>query len=202
MGHGRRDGCVLRRYDCASLSEWCHTIWCVKLQKTFLLAIADFYVGWSFGGVVAFEAAKQLLTAGFSVRGLVLLDAPPPSGRAILSDELIASVLENSKNGNRTDVLQHQLQRHARMMSRYRGTAHDSPTRLASIYVRCTEGYQAPPNVTVDEWYTKRGDAGSIVAEWKTLLDEDLIVLDVPGHHFEMFLPSRVCPSLVALVPN
>lgn len=77
------------------------------------------------------------------------------------------------------------------MIYMYRGKESNPSFPFPCIYVRCADGYQAPVDVDVHEWYTARGDVGSTVGEWTSLLGEDLVVLDVPGHHFEMFHSSR-----------
>lgn len=61
--------------------------------------------GWSFGGVVAFEAARILLAqAGAGVvvvvppvAGVVLIDAPPPVDHEPLSEEIIHAVTTTSR---------------------------------------------------------------------------------------------------------
>ncbi|KAJ3535238.1 hypothetical protein NMY22_g6576 [Coprinellus aureogranulatus] len=148
--------------------------------------------GWSFGGVVAFEVAKQLLSTGFPVGGLVLLDAPPPSGEVILSHDLIASICAKGKEEERRNVLEKQLARHAFIFSRYQGTRLESPAPLPCVYVRCAEGYLAPTGDHVHEWYTARENIESTVSEWRPLLWGELAILDVPAHHFEMFHSSKI----------
>ncbi|KAE9395866.1 alpha/beta-hydrolase [Gymnopus androsaceus JB14] len=51
--------------------------------------------GWSFGGIVAFEAARQLLAQGHEVRGVLLIDSPSPIDHVPLSDSLIQGILSN-----------------------------------------------------------------------------------------------------------
>ncbi|KAM3553318.1 hypothetical protein ARSEF4850_006972 [Beauveria asiatica] len=48
--------------------------------------------GWSFGGVVAFEAARILMSRGHRVKGVVLIDSPPPIGHIPLSESIISAV--------------------------------------------------------------------------------------------------------------
>ncbi|KAM3511578.1 hypothetical protein MY11210_004796 [Beauveria gryllotalpidicola] len=48
--------------------------------------------GWSFGGVVAFEAARILMSQGHRVKGVVLIDSPPPIGHIPLSESIINAV--------------------------------------------------------------------------------------------------------------
>ncbi|OAA52231.1 Beta-ketoacyl synthase [Beauveria brongniartii RCEF 3172] len=48
--------------------------------------------GWSFGGVVAFEAARILMSRGHRVKGVVLIDSPPPIDHIPLSESIISAV--------------------------------------------------------------------------------------------------------------
>ncbi|HTB74377.1 MAG TPA: amino acid adenylation domain-containing protein [Polyangiaceae bacterium] len=57
----------------------------VEMARRYVAAVRDrrphgpyLLGGWSFGGVVAFEMARQLLEAGESVSGVALIDAPLP----------------------------------------------------------------------------------------------------------------------------
>lgn len=66
-----------------------YTICVLKINIRFL------FVGWSFGGIVAFEAARQLLAQGREVRGVLLIDSPSPIDHVPLSDSLIQGILSN-----------------------------------------------------------------------------------------------------------
>ena len=46
--------------------------------------------GWSSGGILAFEMARQLVAAGEEVNRLVLVDTPAPAFRGRPSDEVCA----------------------------------------------------------------------------------------------------------------
>ncbi|KAL8846942.1 MAG: hypothetical protein Q9221_007984 [Calogaya cf. arnoldii] len=62
--------------------------------------------GWSFGGVVAFEATQILQRLGFNVRGLVLIDSPYPQNHEPLPEDIIRFILGRSafKNGFNKDT--------------------------------------------------------------------------------------------------
>ena len=67
-----------------------------SLATTYLDAILDkcpdgncWIGGWSFGGVVAFEIAKQLRDLGVPTKPLLLVDSPSPMKRKIPSDDII-----------------------------------------------------------------------------------------------------------------
>ncbi|KAE9404965.1 hypothetical protein BT96DRAFT_988803 [Gymnopus androsaceus JB14] len=49
--------------------------------------------GWSFGGVVAYEVALQLIKrSGIKIKGIVLVDAPNPVERVPLSGAIIQNI--------------------------------------------------------------------------------------------------------------
>lgn len=55
--------------------------------------------GWSFGGVVAFEAARVLQAEGHAVAGVVLIDSPPPFNHKPLSTAIINDVVRGGGKG-------------------------------------------------------------------------------------------------------
>lgn len=124
--------------------------------------------GWSFGGVVAFEAARILMARGHGVKGVVLIDSPPPVGHIPLSDSIIRMVTESqhgeggsTKNGNHgkpgvADAIRKLIQRSFRTCANLLGTFDPLPEtrdgvgnikgpipRLALL--RCTVGWAPPP---------------------------------------------------------
>ena len=57
--------------------------------------------GWSFGGVVAYEAARVLQAQGHAVAGVLLIDSPPPMNHKPLSAAIINDVVGGGGgNGN------------------------------------------------------------------------------------------------------
>ncbi|KAF5549199.1 polyketide synthase [Fusarium mexicanum] len=52
--------------------------------------------GWSFGGIIAFEAAQLLTKRGFKVQGLVMIDSPSPVDHDPLPATVIANVARSS----------------------------------------------------------------------------------------------------------
>ena len=56
--------------------------------------------GWSFGGVVAFATARILKAQGRHVKGLILIDSPPPLYHVPLSDCIIHAVTASQSGGD------------------------------------------------------------------------------------------------------
>lgn len=56
--------------------------------------------GWSFGGVVAFEAARVLQAEGHAIAGVVLIDSPPPINHKPLSAAIINDVVRGAERVN------------------------------------------------------------------------------------------------------
>ena len=85
-------------------------------------------LGWSFGGVLAFEASRQLRKAGIVVKGVILIDSPFPIGHQALPSEVISYIVKKPANGRGViseaarkarGIVQSQFQRHARMLEQY-----------------------------------------------------------------------------------
>ncbi|KAF5309598.1 hypothetical protein D9611_013960 [Ephemerocybe angulata] len=153
--------------------------------------------GWSFGGVVAYEVAKQLRVRGLSPRGLLLLDAPPCTGQVLLSEDVIDYILRDSSH-TASNSMKTQFQKHSKMVSLYRGV--ELENLLPCVFVRSTEGFPAPPGLDIHEWFTSRDDPGQTTTTWKHLLRTNLATVDVPGHHFDMFSTERVETTLKAVM--
>ena len=73
--------------------------------------------GWSFGGVVAFEAARVLQAEGHAVSGVVLIDSPPPLNHKPLSEAIINDVVKSGGGGGpggKSDVVRDTIRSLAR----------------------------------------------------------------------------------------
>ncbi len=60
--------------------------------------------GWSFGGVVGFEAARQLMRRGVPVKGIVLINSPFPVDHVPSSNEFMAVTSGAFTYGGRTPI--------------------------------------------------------------------------------------------------
>ena len=162
--------------------------------------------GWSFGGVVAFEAARQLLRAGVSIQGLILIDAPFPVDHAPLPQGLISHLFgrDQPKSSVDSDVASSkgtiidQFHYHAQLLSDYRATPlKDEPgghgIRTVILYSENTLDTEKLCGVPY-EWLNSEKVQKEVVQGWKTLVGEAVRTLSIPGNHFEAFDVKNVSP--------
>ncbi|KAI5898805.1 ketoacyl-synt-domain-containing protein [Schizophyllum commune H4-8] len=158
--------------------------------------------GWSFGGVVAYEAACLLAAQGVAVRGVILIDSPSPSGHVPLSPEVIEVAIGlNGGVGAKTlrPLLEAQFARNARLLAEYEPARNRVEPRLA--FLRCRDGFSSPSLTKgVPLWLADRSDDNQeIVGAWESHVGSPMKVWDIPGHHFEPFLPKNIAAASVAL---
>ena len=161
-----------------------------------------YFPGWSFGGVVAFEVAKQLRVKSklVELKGVILIDSPNPLNHVPLSSPLIEDVIDNSIKGNHSDAIREfcksQFITNAKLLSEYDPfkivvNNYDSEglPRLRLVCLVCRDGYNSPSCVDVPSWLTDRGDITTIPKGWELVSGPGSVVqaLDIPGHHFEPF---------------
>ncbi|KUI53774.1 Conidial yellow pigment biosynthesis polyketide synthase [Cytospora mali] len=77
--------------------------------------------GWSFGGVLAFEVARQLQSHGTSVLGVILIDSPPPLNYEPLPQAVIDYVVDRlpARLSLTRDDLSAQFSKHANLLKHY-----------------------------------------------------------------------------------
>ena len=163
------------------------------MDAAFLLNPTQF-TGWSFGGVVAFELARQLLTKGVPVKGVVLIDAPCPLDHVPLPDTLLESITGLNRRDSTAHVsrlVKAQFQMNSRLLGRYRPAASRGVCpRL--VLLRSREAYKPAGVLDVPKWLCDRSDPQDAVAGWQSLVDSPVKVLDIPGHHFQPFHSTNV----------
>ncbi|KAF9568001.1 ketoacyl-synt-domain-containing protein [Agrocybe pediades] len=149
--------------------------------------------GWSFGGVVAFEAAKQLLSEGVSVSGVLLIDSPCPVNHVPLSEALIESVVSSTSSSSKSEISQlikRQFRLNAQMLGQYDVNASSGPLPKVAI-LRSRDGVKID-GASVPTWLADRSDKRQVIAEWETLLKAPIKSWDIPGNHFEPFAAANV----------
>lgn len=161
-------------------------------------------VGWSIGGVIAFEVARQLIASGINVRGLVLIDSPHPETTTPLSQEVIDAAFSTKTSPTRAMELARSCIQHATAaLVEYDPLASPAKTVLPkkAVMLRSREAFNVQ-NVDFSsqsgKFLAERGDPATMVQEWERLLGTKVPVLDIPGNHFEPFDPRYV--SIVSLV--
>ncbi|GJE97851.1 polyketide synthase [Phanerochaete sordida] len=162
--------------------------------------------GWSFGGVVAFEVARQLIAAGTQVAALVLIDAPHPATSTPLSPEALDAAFANKGASSAANERARAcIQAATAALVAYDPSAspvaHASPAR--AVMLRCREAFafagSTPPSAS-DRFLADRKDPRAIVRGWEDVLGVEVPVFDIPGNHFEPFLPRNVGQVSNALV--
>lgn len=178
--------------------------------------------GWSVGGVLAYEASRQLIDAGEKVHDLVLIDAPCPTVLAPMSASLIkfldsVGILGQAQsNGSVLPDLKRQLVLdHFDATVKNLGAYHParslipvgSSPRTSIIWAQdgVCNGINDPrlksnPSLATDataSWIlNKRTDVGP--RGWESLLSiNNISSFSVPGNHFSMMQSPNVSLFLV-----
>nr|BAO20284.1 polyketide synthase 1 [Grifola frondosa] len=154
--------------------------------------------GWSFGGVIAYEAARQLIAAGVPVKGLVLIDSPHPLTSSALPDSLIDAVIGGvSANNKLTPLIVTQMKNATRALVTYDPSSSPASKVAAprAVMLRSREGFPVPKQsekIQSLEFLGDRANPTQAVAEWESVLGSKVPVLDIPGNHFEVFERANV----------
>ena len=149
-------------------------------------------IGWSFGGIVAFEVAKILHAQSVLVKGVILIDVPDPVNHVPLSDAIIEQV-SNNLDPALQELCKRQFVMNAQLLSKYDPNEtkdYGNPPGLALL--RSKENYN-PHNVKdLPSWLSDRQNAESMTHGWERFAGPPLNVFDIPGNHFEPFEPQNV----------
>ena len=164
-------------------------------------------IGWSFGGVVAFEVGCLMLEEGLDVKGVVLVDAPCPTDHVPLSAALLDYVATQGKSP-RSEIetlgsIRGQFRKSSELLMGYSPSSDRPHPRVA--FLRSREGMRVEfesMQEKVPVWLADRDEPKSTVNGWETLLGGELERWDVPGNHFQPFLPENVCVSEFSCVPD
>lgn len=167
--------------------------------------------GWSFGGVVAFEAARILLQIGHGVAGVILIDSPPPVHHQPLSPAVIAAVTSGGQQnaehaGDRKrriavrDLMSRSFASCAKMLAAFTPDSKPAPPRI--VLLRSREGFRLPKKEEggseeepENAWLQDREDPGTGVAGWESVVKSKISVVDIPGNHFQPFDAENVSKS-------
>ncbi|KAI1132517.1 hypothetical protein F5Y10DRAFT_293615 [Nemania abortiva] len=157
--------------------------------------------GWSFGGVLAFEVARQLRSLGQSVKGLILIDSPPPVVHQALPSEIISYILSNKTTNGTTyaaesskkarEKIKQKFLHHAMLLQNYHPTpkADDFPC----VMLKCSQSMDTAKlcNVTYP-WVSDDDFRERSVWQWEELIGRSIPVLDVACNHFQVFDAEHV----------
>lgn len=156
-------------------------------------------LGWSFGGVLAFEVSRQLARNGKPVKGLVLVDSPVPINHQALPEPIVSYILAKGDSPTTSRVVQEartrvrdQFLTHAAMLQKY------SPEPMQSngvpcVFVRCVQTMDTGRLCgTSYPWLNDAEVNKASIKQWERLLGRTIPVLDVDCNHFGAFDASAV----------
>lgn len=165
--------------------------------------------GWSFGGVVAFEAARVLQAQGHAIAGVVLIDSPPPLNHKPLSAAIINDVVRGGGRGEAVGDTIRSLVRTsftscARMLECFKPEVVTSTSRPAprTFFLRSSNDYDLNRNSRVGEfenpWLQDRSDPRTSIKEWEIVTGAKVPHADIPGNHFQAFDAANVSDATVS----
>ncbi|KAG9308914.1 putative polyketide synthase [Chiua virens] len=157
--------------------------------------------GWSFGGVLAFEIVRILVSRGVIIKGILLIDSPCPPAPPLLSDVVIHHLLRDQKHNDvaLTPLLVRQFKLNTALLDKYVPAPQDADTTTPLAFLRCLAGFCPDDVDIIPTWLGDRDKIEPIVAPWEDLTGQTVPVWDIPGHHFEPFSPVHVKETSIQL---
>ncbi|KAJ5645006.1 type I iterative polyketide synthase [Penicillium longicatenatum] len=160
--------------------------------------------GWSFGGVVAFEAARVLMAGGHTVAGVILIDSPPPLNHQPLSANIIDAVTRTERNkgglvGERVrSLVRKSFTACAGMLGAFNPEDLTSTSRPIpqTFLLRSRDGFQLKGSTDSQEvenaWLQDRSEPRTSIEGWEILTKTKMLYMDIPGDHFQVFDAANV----------
>lgn len=146
--------------------------------------------------MIAYEISLQLARrlGGVTVIGILLIDSPSPINHVPLPDSVIDHLMFSDKQS--ADEIKRIIKIHFKMSARMLSTYHPQETNGQCppiVLLRSTEDFVSEGIADVPAWLLNRKDPESTTKGWMNLANRSLKVMDIPGHHFQPFLPPYVC---------
>ncbi|KAL9045074.1 MAG: hypothetical protein Q9214_001839 [Letrouitia sp. 1 TL-2023] len=159
--------------------------------------------GWSFGGVVAYEVSRILLSRNLRVRGLLLVDSPPPLNHQPLPIEVIDAVTKPSSRYEPQSKIRDAVRE--QFITNTAHLADFKPKRLNGRYpdtvlLRSKEGFDASGlGSRPHRWLEDRSETRYAVEGWEEIIGHDVKLIDIPGNHFEVFDENNISTTSIAI---
>jgi thioesterase domain-containing protein len=152
--------------------------------------------GWSFGGIVALEAALQLSRMDVEIEGLLLIDSPFPIGHSPLPDAVISHATSSSEKSfgtsSTTKVLRREFKRNAALLGKYHPRL-DQLKGMRVVMLKSKDVIDTEKKCGVDyPWLSSQQTRNEAVMKWNVIFKDGMLVIDIPGNHFEAFESDNV----------
>ena len=151
------------------------------------------HAGWSFGGVLAFEIARQLQDLGTPVKGLILLDSPYP----IVHEPLPDTIIEHSAGtafGAHPDIrscVAAQCKRNAGLLKNYKRPL--GSFQVPTVMLLSREACDTATLCGLKYAWLDNEDFRKMATQmWTTLVGDKIETMDIDGNHFNMFEVKHV----------
>ena len=148
-------------------------------------------LGWSLGGVIAYEVARRLTVLGTYVHGLILIDSPHPLTDKPLPDAMIDTIFP----GRSGHLARTQMRLSTKALVQYDPFL--TPNRHAVlrriVALRSREGFDMPSSTTpLDSFLQDRSNPRAAVDVWERVTELSIPIIDIPGDHFSVFAAGNV----------
>lgn len=164
--------------------------------------------GWSFGGVVAFEAAKVLMAKGHPVLGVVLIDSPPPINHEPLSATIIDAVAKTGgTSGSVGDTIRSLVHQSfvscTSLLEKFQPklTTNSTIPVPRVFLLRSSDDFHLGTGDDGGElentWLQDRSDPQTSIEGWERVINGKVLHVDIPGNHFEVFDVKNVSSSIL-----
>lgn len=163
--------------------------------------------GWSFGGVVAFEAARQLVARGFEVKGLILIDSPNPIDHEPLPASIISKIIQPSHRPlgppRKYAALEKEFSYNASLLGIYKPKPFYSVSgrRIKTVMLRSQDVFDSEALCGVRyDWLSRQDTRTAAISAWRELVGGHVHVISIPGNHFEPFSERNVSSTPLPMV--
>ncbi|KAI1495530.1 hypothetical protein F5X99DRAFT_426131 [Biscogniauxia marginata] len=163
------------------------------IDKAGLLINENIMVGgWSFGGVLAYEVARQLQKRGRNVMGVILIDSPPPLNHQALPKAVVSRIVGRLPTSPQTrENLAAQFSRHAVMLQNYSLTPQDNDIKC--VLIHCVRNFDTEALCGVSyPWLSSSTFRIESTKTWSRLVGSNVPVLNLDCDHFAVFDSANI----------
>lgn len=142
--------------------------------------------GWTFGAVVAFEAARQLVARRFKVKELILIDSPNPVNHKPLPASIISKIIQPTHQLLGPPCKQTALERGFSYNTDLLGTYKPEPfysinrRRLKTVMLRSRDIFNSEALCGVRyDWLSRQGTQTAAISAWRDFVGGHVHVMSI-----------------------